>query len=87
MAVESQPPTEAQRSQVPPELRRFAQQHCDDVRAIDRFSEESETFARGWTVKAKTVRPRHLPDGYRLGNVSGSSRGEVTRVQVREVLD
>jgi hypothetical protein len=87
MVVINQRATGAQRHQVPPELRQFVQTRCDDVESISRFNDDCETFRRGWTIKAKTVRPRHLPDGYAVGNASGSINEGMARVQVVEVLD
>lgn len=76
-------PTEAQRTQVPPEIRRFAIQHCRSVDKIDRFSESNETLRRGWVIKASGANLNRIPEGYEPGRV-GSMVGGGIRLQITE---
>ena len=75
-------PTTAQRTQIPPAIRKFAISHCYRVESIDRFSAENEGTGRGWTIHAKSASLQHLPDDFEFGNVSHFA--EKLTIQIRE---
>jgi len=66
MSVTNDTATEAQRNQIPPELREFAREHARNVSELSRFNSENESTARGWNLVAETIQFRHLPDGYQV---------------------
>lgn len=84
MSVNDTTATTAQDNQIPPALRNWARLRCHGVRRIERFDSEHEKHGRGWKVEGRTLRPRHLPDGYRVGNVTGTTDNGIVRMQVRE---
>lgn len=83
MSQSASHPTEAQRTQIPPAIRKFAIQHCVCVERIERFSESNETHNRGFKIVADGATLSQLPDGYRFGNGTVTNDGKL-RLQIRE---